>query len=76
MPEYVSNSDAQYAFDIVKTICTEVGPGLPGSSQERERAAILRKELVAHLGAGNVAVEEFALAPASSPPLLRSRLLA
>jgi hypothetical protein len=68
MPESITNSDAQYAFDIVKTICTEVGPGLPGSSQERERAAILRKELVSHLGAGNVAVEEFTLAPAAALP--------
>ena len=68
MPEVITNSDAQYAFDIVDTICTEVGPGLPGSSQERERAAMLRKELVSHLGAGNVAVEEFTLAPAAALP--------
>jgi hypothetical protein len=63
MPEIVTNNDAQYAFDIVKTICTEVGPGTPGSSQERERAAIVKKELESHLGAENVVVEEFTLAP-------------
>ena len=63
MPEIITNDDAQYAFDIVKTICTEVGPGLPGSSQERERAAIIKKELESHLGAENVVVEEFTLAP-------------
>jgi hypothetical protein len=63
MPELVTNNDAQYAYDIVKAICTEVGPGLPGSSQERERAAIIRKELESHLGAGNVVVEEFTVAP-------------
>jgi hypothetical protein len=40
-----------------------VGPGLPGSSQERERAAIIKKELESHLGAGNVVFEEFILAP-------------
>jgi hypothetical protein len=63
MPEIVTNNDAQYAFDIVKTICTEVGPGTPGSSQERERAAMIKKELESHLGAENVVVEEFTLAP-------------
>ena len=62
MPGVITDNDAQYAYDIVKTICTEVGPGLPGSSQERERAAILKGELESHLGAGNVAVEEFTVA--------------
>jgi hypothetical protein len=64
--ETITNDDARYAYDIVKTICTEVGPGLPGSSQERERAAIIQKELESHLGAGNVAVEEFTLPPAAA----------
>jgi hypothetical protein len=63
MVESIAREDAQYAFDIVKTICTEVGPGLPGSPQERGRAAIIAKELESHLGAGNVVVEEFTLAP-------------
>jgi hypothetical protein len=36
---------------------------LPGSPQERERAAIIKTELESHLGAGNVLVEEFTLAP-------------
>lgn len=63
MLETITLDDAQYAFDIVKAICTEVGPGLPGSSQERERAAIVAKELESHLGAENVAVEEFFVAP-------------
>jgi Peptidase family M28 len=63
MPETIAIQDAQYALDIVKTICKEAGPGLPGSTQERERAAILKKELESHLGAGNVLVEEFTFAP-------------
>ncbi len=63
MPKIITNEDAQYAFDIVKRICTEVGPGLPGTPQERARAAILKDELESHLGAENVAVEEFTLAP-------------
>jgi hypothetical protein len=63
MPEIITDNDAYYAYDIVKTICTEVGPGLPGSSQERERAVIIKKKLESHLGAGNVVVEEFTVAP-------------
>jgi hypothetical protein len=63
MPESVTIDDAQYAIDIVRAICTEVGPGIPGSFQERERAAYIQKELESHLGAENVAVEEFSLAP-------------
>jgi hypothetical protein len=63
MPETITADDAQYAFELVKTICTEVGPGLPGSSQEGERAAILKGELESHLGAGNAAVEGFTVAP-------------
>jgi aminopeptidase YwaD len=72
MPEIITTHDAQYAFDLVKTICTEVGPGVPGSSQERERAEIIRKELESHLGAENVAIEEFTLAPGA---LLGSQLI-
>jgi len=63
MAEIITHYDAQYAYDIVKQICTVVGPGLPGSSQERARAAIIQKELEAHLGSENVCVEEFTLAP-------------
>ncbi len=63
MLEIITDNDAHYAYDIVKTICTVVGPGLPGSSQERERAGMIKKELEAHLGAENVVVEEFTFAP-------------
>ncbi len=66
MPEIITSQDAQYAFDLVSEICTQVGPGLPGSSQERERAAMIKKELESHLGAENVAVEEFTFAPGAS----------
>ncbi len=63
MHAIITDSDAHYAFEIVKTICTQVGPGLPGSAKERERAAVIKKELESHLGAGNVVIEEFAVAP-------------
>ena len=66
MSEIITDNDAQYALDLVRRICEEVGPGLPGSPQERERAEIIKKELEAHLGAENVAIEEFTLAPDAS----------
>lgn len=59
----ITLDDAQYAYELVKKICTQVGPGIPGSSQERARADLLKLELEAHLGAGNVEVEEFTFAP-------------
>jgi len=63
MPEAITTDDAQYAMDLVKKICTEVGPGLPGTSQERQRAEVIKNELVTYLGIGNVVVEEFICAP-------------
>jgi hypothetical protein len=65
MPDTVTLGDAQYAYELVKTICTEVGPGLPGTRQERRRAAIIRRELEAQLGVRDVALEEFSVAPAA-----------
>jgi hypothetical protein len=80
MPDIITSDDAQYALEIVKAICTQVGPGLPGTSQERARAAMIEKELESHLGAGNVAVEEFTFAPAaflrSSPIIALLTLIA
>jgi hypothetical protein len=63
MPGMITNNDAQYAWDFVKMICSQVGPGSPGSAQERERAALIKQELEAHLGAGKVVTEEFNVAP-------------
>lgn len=59
----VTSDDASYALGIVKAICTQVGPGIPASTQERERAEMIKKELEIHLGAENVVMEEFTLAP-------------
>jgi hypothetical protein len=61
----ISAQDAQYALDLVKKICTEAGPGLPGTPQERERAGIIKNELGVLLGMENVSEEEFELAPAA-----------
>ena len=63
MPDIITADDARYAYEVVRTICTEVGPGLPGSSQEGERAAILKGELESHLGVGKAVVEGFAVVP-------------
>jgi hypothetical protein len=63
MPEIITADDARYALELVRTICTEVGPGLPGSPQEGERAAILKGELESHLGAGTAVIEGFTVAP-------------
>jgi hypothetical protein len=63
MSEIITDSDANNAFDIVKKICSKVGPGVPGSPQERERADIIKKELESHVGIDNVAIEEFTFAP-------------
>lgn len=62
-PESNIRNYAHYALEIVRTICTEVGPGLPGTHQEWERAIRIRKELESHLGAENVHIEEFSAAP-------------
>ncbi len=62
-PAAIDTSDAQFALDLVKAICKNVGPGLPGTFKERERAAAIKKELEVHLDAGNVATEEFTVAP-------------
>ncbi len=63
MPEMITGDDACYAYGIVERICAEVGPGLQGSPQEPARAAIIARELESHLGAGNVAAEQFTVAP-------------
>jgi hypothetical protein len=63
MPETITNEDPHYAFDLVKAICTEVSLGLPGTPQEAERAEMIKKEFESYLGAENVVLEEFTVAP-------------
>ena len=63
MNERITAVDAGYALEIVNRICEGVGPGLPGSLKERERAAIIKKELESHLGEENVLVEKFSVSP-------------
>jgi hypothetical protein len=63
LSEMITTEDALYSIGIVEAICNEVGPGLPGTPQERARANMLKSELEYHLGTGNVNFEEFTLAP-------------
>ena len=63
MADQITDKDAQYALDFVKRICDDVGPGLPGTPQERQRAEVIKNELETHLGNGNVVVEDFIFAP-------------
>jgi hypothetical protein len=63
MPKTVTREDAQYAIDLVTAICEQVGPGVPGSSQEHGRAEMIKKELEACLTEEKVSIEEFSMAP-------------
>ncbi len=63
MSSPITSKDAQYAYDMVEKICSGVGPGLPGSPQEKARAKIFQEEMESHLGAVNVATEEFSVTP-------------
>ncbi|HEX2981226.1 MAG TPA: hypothetical protein VHO48_13235, partial [Anaerolineaceae bacterium] len=57
------HAQACYAADLVKRICETVGPGLPGTPQERARAFMIEQELATHLGPENVTTEEFTVSP-------------
>lgn len=54
---------AQYAYDVIKRICIEVGPGIPCSPQERARAMIIKGEMQRILGKEAVEEEAFTCAP-------------
>jgi peptidase M28-like protein len=62
-PGVITEHDATFVLNLVRTICSDAGPGLPGTSQERQRGAIIRRELETCLGAENVFEEEFTCAP-------------
>ncbi len=63
MPSAITEHDARYAYNVVEKICTEVGPGLPGSPQEHARAKIIQQEMESSLSTGNVTTEAFTMAP-------------
>lgn len=45
MPAENTTLDGEYALELVRKICAEVGPGLPGTPQERQRAELIKDEL-------------------------------
>lgn len=61
MDENLIQEKSEFAYNLVKTICTEIGPGCPGSQQEFKRAIFLKNELEKFMD--SVEVEEFECAP-------------
>ncbi len=61
MSDLVSKDDTEYVSRLVKRISTEVGPGCPGSAQERNRGMAFKHEL--DEVTDKVEVEEFTCAP-------------
>ncbi|MHA1341495.1 MAG: hypothetical protein ACTSRZ_16445 [Promethearchaeota archaeon] len=59
--QLVSDQDCDYIYELVKKICTEIGPGCPCSKQEYQRAMIFKEEL--DKIADKVDVEKFKCAP-------------
>ncbi len=57
--------EAQFIIEVVKKICTTVGPGIPCSPQERARAMIIKEEMEKTVGPESVDVEEFTCAPSA-----------
>ncbi|HSN26849.1 MAG TPA: M28 family peptidase [Kofleriaceae bacterium] len=58
-----SPDDVKYAYAVVDEICARVGPGMPGTLQEHQRADVIRRELERHLGGDHVVTEPFSVAP-------------
>ncbi len=45
MTEWVTAEDLTYAYELIKQICIEIGPGSPCSPQEQARAAAIKSEM-------------------------------
>jgi hypothetical protein len=61
MPSLVEKADLEYAYEFIKRICVEIGPGSPCSPQEHARAAAVKAELANVTD--EVREEEFTCAP-------------
>lgn len=57
----VKETDIDYAYNLIKDVCTEIGPGCPGSPQEQERGEFVKKELKSI--ADEVKSEDFTCSP-------------
>jgi hypothetical protein len=61
MASLIEKADLEYAFNFIKRICADIGPGSPCSRQERARAVAVKAELGSV--ADEVYEEEFTCAP-------------
>ncbi len=61
MPIEIPESESDYMVSFIRRICEEIGPGAPGSPQERERGMVVKEEL--EKICEDVVVEDFTLAP-------------
>ncbi len=61
MSSWIEKADLEYAYDFIKRICTEIGPGAPCSPQERARALAVKSEM--EKAADEVKEEGFSCAP-------------
>jgi hypothetical protein len=61
MAPWIEKADLDYAYNFIKRICVEIGPGSPCSAQERLRAAAVKAEM--EKVADEVREEPFVCAP-------------
>lgn len=63
MTELVEKTDAEFVKNFVTRVCTDVGPGCPGTPQEQARAMLAKEEM--EKITSNVVVEDFDVHPAA-----------
>jgi len=63
MPSLIEKADLEYAYEFIKRVCVEIGPGSPCSPQERARAGAVKVEM--EKVADEVREEPFVCAPAA-----------
>ena len=61
MAPWIEKADLDFAYDFIKRICVEIGPGSPCSPQERARAVAIKTEV--EKVADEVKEERFSCAP-------------
>ncbi|GAB4306551.1 MAG: hypothetical protein Kow0069_03430 [Promethearchaeota archaeon] len=60
--DLVGDEDVEFAYDLIREICEDVGPGTPGSPQEERRAALVERRM-SEAGFDEVVTEPFGLRP-------------
>ena len=59
--DYIEDTDLDYAFEFIKQVCLDVGPGAPCTVQERARAEAVKTEM--NQVVDYVKLEHFSCAP-------------